>query len=53
LREADGTARAFALDVPNAPKVEVHDPLQPHKDLLKTYADSDIHNVTAFMVTLK
>ena len=53
LREADGTARAFALDLPNAPKVEVHDPLQPHKDLLKTYLDSDIHNVTAFMVTLK
>jgi hypothetical protein len=53
LHEADGTVRSFALDVPNAPKVEVHDPLQPHKDLLKTYADNDIHNVTAFMVTLK
>jgi len=53
LHESDGTVRSFALDVPNAPKVEVHDPLQPHKDLLKTYTDTDIHNVTAFMVTLK
>ena len=53
LREADGTVRSFALDVPNAPKLEVHDPLQPHRDLLKNYTDGDIHNVTAFMVTLK
>jgi len=29
------------------------DPLQPHKDLLKTYADKDIHNVTAYLVTVK
>ena len=28
-------------------------PLQPHRDLLRTYADADIHNVTAFLVTLK
>ena len=35
------------------PKVDVHDPLQPHRDLLRTYADADIHNVTAFLVTLK
>jgi hypothetical protein len=31
----------------------VQDPLAPHKDLLRTYTDADIHNVTAFLATLK
>ena len=35
------------------PKVELHDPLQPHRDLLPTYADKEIHDVTAYLVTLK
>ncbi len=37
----------------DTPKVEVHDPLKPHRDLLRVYADEDIHNVTAYLVTLK
>jgi mono/diheme cytochrome c family protein len=36
-----------------APKVEIHDPLQSHRDLLGSYTDADIHNVTAFLVTLR
>ena len=52
LTQADGTRRSFTTRG-DTPKVEIHDPLQPHKDLLRTYADSDIHNVTAFLVTLK
>ncbi len=52
LTEADGTPRTFRRDGDN-PKVEVHDPLQPHKDLLRVYSDKDIHDVTAYMVTLK
>jgi cytochrome c oxidase cbb3-type subunit 3 len=35
------------------PKVEIHDPLQPHRDLLPTYADKDIHDLTAYLVTLR
>ena len=35
------------------PKVELHDPLQPHRDLLPTYSDKEIHDVTAYLVTLK
>jgi len=35
------------------PKVEVHDPLKTHRELLALYTDRDIHNVTAFLVTLK
>jgi cytochrome c oxidase cbb3-type subunit III len=35
------------------PKVEVKDPLQPHLDMLRTLKDDDIHNLTAYLVTLK
>lgn len=35
------------------PTVEIKDPLQPHKELLRVYSDADIHDVTAFLVTLK
>ena len=35
------------------PAVVVHDPLEAHRNLLPTYTDSDIHDVTAFLVTLK
>jgi cytochrome c oxidase cbb3-type subunit 3 len=52
LTLSDGTHRSFNTSG-DTPKVEIHDPLQPHKDLLRTYADADIHNVTAYLVTLK
>ena len=52
LTTADGTRRSFRTEG-NTPKVDVHDPLQPHRDLWRTYSDTDIHNVTAFLVTLK
>src|SRR4029079_17948447 len=35
------------------PKVEVRDPIQAHTDLLRKYTDADIHNVTAYLATLK
>ena len=35
------------------PKVEIRDRLDPHRRLVPTYADADIHNLTAFLVTLK
>jgi len=52
LTAADGSRRTFRTDG-DTPKVEIHDPLEPHRDLLRTYRDADIHNVTAFLVTLK
>lgn len=52
LTEADGTARSFRRD-DNTPRVDVHDPMQPHKDLLGAYSDKDIHDVTAYLVTVK
>jgi cytochrome c oxidase cbb3-type subunit 3 len=49
---ADGTRRTLrrAGDVP---RIEIADPLAAHKQLLQTYTDGDIHNVTAYLVTLK
>jgi len=34
-------------------KVEVKDPLQAHRELLAKYTDADMHNVLAYLVTLK
>ncbi len=52
LTEADGAQHTFRRDG-DSPQVEIHDPLQPHKDLLPTYTDKDIHDLTAYLVTLK
>jgi cytochrome c oxidase cbb3-type subunit 3 len=49
---ADGTLRTFRRDG-NVPKVEVHDPMKAHRDMLSTYTDKDMHDVTAYLVTLK
>jgi len=52
LTTDEGTRRSLRIDG-DTPKVEIHDPLQPHRELLRTYNDTDIHNVTAYLVTLK
>jgi cytochrome c oxidase cbb3-type subunit 3 len=51
LRTADGSRRAFRTT--GGTKVDVKDPLIAHRELLGTYSDSEIHNLTAFLVTLK
>jgi cytochrome c oxidase cbb3-type subunit 3 len=52
LTQADGAHRSFRRDG-DTPKVEVHDPLKPHRDLLGTYTDKNIHDLTAYLVTVK
>ena len=52
LTTSDGTHRAFRTSG-GTPKVDVHDPLQAHRDLLRVYSDKDIHDVTAYLATLK
>ena len=51
LRTADGSRRTFRTT--DGTKVDVKDPLVAHRELLSTYSDAEIHNVTAFLVTLK
>jgi len=48
----DGGTRTFRREG-DVPKVEVGDPMQAHRDLLGVYTDKDIHDVTAYLVTLK
>jgi mono/diheme cytochrome c family protein len=51
LRDASGEYHSFSRD-PRL-KIDVHDPLAAHAELLKNYTDSDMHNVLAYLETLK
>jgi mono/diheme cytochrome c family protein len=51
LRTADGARRVFRTT--DGTKVDVIDPIKAHRDLLGSYSDTEIHNITAFLVTLK
>ena len=49
LKMADGDVSTPSEPTgPNAPKVELRDPFKGHRDLLQTYSDADIHNITAY-----
>jgi cytochrome c oxidase cbb3-type subunit 3 len=52
LTTADGRRRTVARRG-DAPRVEINDPRAAHTDLLSVYTDKDIHDVTAYLVTLK
>ena len=49
---ADGQRRTIKTFGTTA-RVELSDPLQAHKELLPIYSDSDIHNVTAYLASLR
>jgi cytochrome c oxidase cbb3-type subunit III len=52
LTQADGIQRSFRRSGA-VPQVQINDPLAGHKALLVKYTDKDIHDVTAYLVTLK
>ncbi len=52
LTEADGRHRSFSRRG-DTPRVEVDDPMSAHREMLPLYGDTDIHNVTAYLVTLQ
>lgn len=52
FHDQNGDYHSFARDGA-VPKVEVHDPLKVHTEMLGKYTDDDIHNVTAYLETLK
>lgn len=51
LRDADGYYHSWKR-TPDV-KVEIHDPYAAHDELLDQYTDRDIHNVVAYLETLK
>jgi cytochrome c oxidase cbb3-type subunit 3 len=52
LIDSSGEYHSFAR-AGDTPRVETHDPLQAHLDMLRKYTDADMHNLTAYLVTLK
>ena len=52
IADQDGATRTFELQG-DTPRVDVHDPLAPHRQRLGTYSDKDIHDVTAYLVKLQ
>ena len=52
LRLADGSTKTWARNH-GVPKVEITDPLQAHIDIMMKLSDPDMHNLTAYLATLK
>jgi mono/diheme cytochrome c family protein len=53
LREDSGAYRSWVFeDVPGI-RVQVHDPLEEHLKLLRQYTDADMHDILAYLETLK
>jgi len=52
LTTTDGRHRSFSRRA-DGTRIELADPLARHRELLSLYRDTDIHDVTAYLVTLK
>jgi cytochrome c oxidase cbb3-type subunit III len=52
MRLADGSTKTWARNH-GVPKVEIVDPLQAHVDIMTRLSDTDMHNLTAYLATLK
>jgi cytochrome c oxidase cbb3-type subunit 3 len=52
LVQDDGVRRTFRREGA-VPKVEINDPLEPHRRLVLELGDRDMHDVTAYLATLK
>ncbi len=50
LRDSNGWYRPYAL---SSVKVDVHDPLAAHRELLEKITQNDFHNLFAYLETLK
>jgi cytochrome c oxidase cbb3-type subunit III len=52
LTDADGNRRTIRRDG-DVPQVAIINPLQAHLDMVRNWEDRDLHNVTAYLETLK
>lgn len=52
LRLDDGSTQTWARDN-GIPKVDLHDPLAAHIEVMRTLKDGDMHNLAAYLATLK
>jgi cytochrome c oxidase cbb3-type subunit III len=51
LRDSSGTYLSFSRT--EGIKLDIRDPLAAHQELLTKYTDADMHNLSAYLVTLK
>jgi cytochrome c oxidase cbb3-type subunit 3 len=51
LRDSSGDYHSFSRD--SGVRVDLQDPLAVHEELLKKYTDAGMHNILAYLVTLK
>jgi mono/diheme cytochrome c family protein len=52
LTDANGDYHSFSRNGA-IPKVDLNDPIKAHYDMLAKYTDAEMHNLTAYLVTLK
>jgi cytochrome c oxidase cbb3-type subunit 3 len=52
VRQQDGSFRSIRRDDPRI-KIDISDPLDGHRTLLASLTDKDMHDVTAYLATLK
>jgi cytochrome c oxidase cbb3-type subunit 3 len=52
IRTRSGRRRTFRRNG-DEPSVQIHDPLEAHMKLMRTISDSDLHDVTAYLESLK
>ena len=53
LRDADGEFHSWLRDRTPGLKIDIQDPLAKHAELLDQYTDRDMHNIVAFLETLR
>lgn len=53
LVDSSGEYHSWLIDSAGGVRAEIHDPLKAHEELLRQYTDADMHNVLAFLETLK
>jgi cytochrome c oxidase cbb3-type subunit 3 len=50
LKDASGSPRSIPVE---GAKIEIHDPLAAHKELIDTITDTEMHDLLAYLETLK
>ncbi len=53
LTDSSGEHHAWLFDEEKGIQVKVNDPLQTHQELLSQYSNADMHNILAYLETLK
>ncbi len=53
ITDASGQRHSWSYDDEPGIQVELKDPLKAHRDMLPNYTDEDMHNILAYLETLK